>query len=105
MEGRMTPYRPPAQSILKAESIVFAIEKITGTRPYIQYSPQGADIYFSDSQIKAIRPVLTALLEKKPTPGDNINIHAAPIVAPIILKKVWPFALGLVALGYVLGKL
>jgi hypothetical protein len=98
-------YQPPAQTILKAEGILFAIEKLTGARPYIRYSPSGADIYFTPAQVASVRPVVTALLEKKPAPGDNINIHAAPIVAPIILKKAAPFVLGILVVGYILGKL
>lgn len=97
-------YQPPAQSILKAESIVYAIEKITGSRPYIQYSPGGTDIYFSAAQVRDVTRNISTMLEKKPSPADNINIHAVPIVAPIILKKVWPVALGLIALGYIIGK-
>ena len=101
-------YQPPAQAILKAEGIAYGIEKLTGYKPYIRYSTTGTDIYFSDIQIKALRPVVTSLVERPRVPGkpgETINIHAAPIVAPIILKKVWPFALGLVALGFILGKL
>ena len=98
-------FLPQTGTMLKAEAVALAIEKLTGEKPYISYAPAGTDLYFTPAQVEKIKPVLTALIDKKPTPADRINIHAAPIVAPIILKKAAPFIVGLVALGYVLGKL
>lgn len=96
---------PSTALVLQAEGINMAIEKLTGEKAYIQYSPGGADLYFTPQQIQRARPFLSAILEKKPSGKDNINIHAAPIVAPIILKKAAPLIIGLVAFGFILGKL
>ena len=96
---------PSTALILQAEGINLAIEKLTGEKAYIQYSPSGADLYFTPDQVQRARPFFTAILEKKPSGTDNINIHAEPIVAPIILKKAAPYIIGLVIVGYILGKL
>jgi hypothetical protein len=98
-------YQPPANMILKAEGTALALEKLTGQKAYISYSPSGADLYFTKTQIKTITPIIRALIAKKPSKTDNINIHMVPILAPIILEKAAPYILGCLAVGFLLGKL
>ena len=97
-------YSPPSNMVLKAEGTALALQSIFGEKAFIQYSQKGADLFYTPDQVKKIKSRLSVLIDKKPDPTGNINIHATPILAPIILKKAAPYLVALFLIGLIAGK-
>jgi hypothetical protein len=89
----------------KTEAIAFAFQKAIGTRPIVTY-PTGknyGDIQFTQAQKVILRKLLDKNMSDK---GESdVHIDLLPVVAPVLLKKVAPYAAGLLAVGYLAGKL
>jgi hypothetical protein len=51
--------------------------------------------------------ILRKLLDKNMSDKGESDVHIdlLPVVAPVLLKKVAPYALGLLAVGFLAGKL
>lgn len=97
-------YIAPLNAVLKAETASFGIEKLTGVKPYIKYSPAQTDIFFSKEQLPAARKNLNALFSRKAPPGEALNIHFMPVIAPMLIKQAAPVLLGALFLGIILGR-
>lgn len=86
----------------KAEAIAAAIQAATGERPDIVYRPDGtAQILFTENAAKNIR----SFLEKQAAKKSDIDISFLPVIAPLIIKKTWPFVAGAAGLFLLIGYL
>jgi len=92
------------QTTIKAEGIAAAINAATGQKSTVIYTPEGiAKISFSRDAQKNLQNYLYAQIQKK----TDIEIDFLPIVAPIVFKKVMPYAAAALAAllltGYIIG--
>jgi len=88
---------------LQAEALAFAIETATQEKPYVSYFADGhAELYFDKEQIPRLQSFVNTLIKKAP---GNVRINFAPVLIPVILKKILPVMLLLLAGGYLVGKL
>jgi hypothetical protein len=93
---------PSLSTRLQAEGIALAIDTFAQQKPLVAYQPDGtADVYFTQEQIAPLQAKLAELIAKKGT----VNIHAAPIVVPVLLKKLWPVILGIAGAGFLVAVL
>lgn len=97
--------QPTVTTQLKAQGIVAAIQAATGQGGNLVYNEDGTiKILFTQEQARGIRNFLEKQAQKK----SDISISWLPVLAPLIIKKTWPLALGaLVALlltGFIFGK-
>jgi hypothetical protein len=89
------------QTVATAESYAVALNALTGTPATAKHALDYSEVYFSD-------PAKTrAWIEDqlKPGPPGAVRIDFMPVILPVVLKRAVPVALGLVALGYLLGKI
>jgi hypothetical protein len=89
----------------KTEAIAFAFQKAIGTRPIVTY-PSGKN-YGSVQFTQEQKVILRKLLDKNMSDKGESDVHIdlLPVVAPVLLKKAAPYALGLLAVGFLAGKL
>jgi len=88
---------------VKAESIAIALSQIVGSKPIITYYSDHAEINFTPEQRIKLRSYLDMKL--KSTGEDNdLKINFEPVLIPILFKKVAPYIIGLIAIGYITGK-
>ena len=96
------------QTRLQAEGLVAAIYTVTGIKPQARYYTDGhAEIFFADQDVKKLRDYVDKLLSTKPkkTAATDVRVHALPILVPPVAKRALPYIIGLIALGYILGKI
>lgn len=88
---------------LKAEGIALALETITGQQPVIVDNETYYTIYWTYAQQKEI---LETLNEKLTSDGESeIRVEWFPIVRPMVIKKALPYAIGIFAVGFIVGKI
>lgn len=88
-------------SITKAKAVGLALKNITGVEPEYEYQDNRTRVYYPSSDIPAVRKKLQSIGSKT---GD-VMIDYMPVVAPELAKSVLPYAIGLIALGYIVGKI
>jgi hypothetical protein len=89
----------------KTEAVAFAFQKAIGTRPVVTY-PAGknyGEIKFTFDQKKLLQKLLDKNMSEKGQ--SDIHIDLLPVVAPVLLRKIAPYAIGLLAIGFLTGKL
>lgn len=87
----------------KAQALSIALEQATGERPEVQDMGDHIRVYWNTVDHKSIQSKIEKMISKK-EPGE-IRVEWLPVVTPIAIKKLLPLALGLVAVGFVVGKL
>jgi len=87
---------------LKAHGIALALEKVTGVEPIVEEK----ETYYSIHWLPAEQSqVLQNLSDRLPETGDSdIRIEWFPVVRPVIIKKALPYAIGIFAAGFLIGK-
>lgn len=79
----------PATTVLKAGLIKAAIDKLAGGSCILIQRENSIKIVLTDPQKLWFQRFLDAQLDMKRKP--DIEIDALGIVAPVILKRIWPF--------------
>lgn len=88
---------------LKAEGIALALEKLTGQEPIIQDNETYYSLYWTNAQQAEI---LETLNEKFASGGESeIRVEWFPVVRPVVIKKALPYAIGIFAAGFIIGKI
>lgn len=87
----------------KTEAISAVIRAVTGDDPIIEDHGSYQKIAFTPSQQIKIRAYIERQLDKKPAPSD-IRIDTDPIVLPIAIKKIAPFLIAALAVGFFVGR-
>jgi len=90
------------QTIGKAQLFGAALKQITGVEPSYIYEDNFVRIYFEPDRLKQVQAKLQKMAASGPS---DVRIDWFPIVSPIAIKKAAPFAIGLLAAGYLLGKI
>lgn len=90
-------------TLTKGKAVGFALEQVTGKEPVVQDMGDYIKIYWKDEDIPAITKKINDITSKEEK-GD-IRVDWMPVVAPIAIKKALPYAVGILVVGYVLGKI
>jgi len=90
---------------LKAEAIAAALYALTGERPQMT---QGTDAHGGYTQItpsKRQNEIMVTMISEwlAKSPGD-VRLDLSGVFLPILLKRGWPYMLGMSAVGFGVGK-
>lgn len=91
------------QSIAKAKALALALQKITGVEPSLSYETDHVLIYYQPDRLKQVQTYVEKIAASGKKPGD-VRVNWMPVVTPFAVKKAVPYVLGILAVGYVLGK-
>lgn len=90
---------------LKTNAISVFLAFVTGENPIIEKHPEFNEILLTENQIKILREKLTDFLERAP---GNVRMNLNPVFIPVVIKKYWPWVVGIsagvLALGFILKK-
>lgn len=87
---------------LKATGYALALGQMTGEQPNVKLENGSQVVYWSEDQLKRLSVKFTNMMDQPP---GEVQVQAAPIFYPYIIKKVVPYVLGAAAVGYLVGKL
>ena len=89
------------QTIATAEAYAAAINSLTGTPATVVHKANYSEVSFSNPR------ATEAWIEEQLKPGEpgDVRLNFMPVVLPVVLKRAVPVALGLLAVGYLLGKI
>jgi hypothetical protein len=89
------------QSIATAEAYAAAIYQLTGTPATVVHKKDYSEVSFSNPR------ATQEWIENQLKPGDpgDVRLNFLPVVTPVILKRVVPAALAVLAVGYLIGKI
>lgn len=88
-------------SIAKAKALSVTLERLFGVQPRVEYLQTKSRVYFAPEDLPTVRRNFAAMSSKGP--GD-LEFDWLPVFRNDILKSALPYALGVLAIGYVLGK-
>lgn len=80
---------PQAATTVKAEAVSAAIALFTGERPVKDVSGETITIRFTQAQVKQLQALLSDWLG---SPSGPLRIDVAPVVVPVMLKRMFPYA-------------
>jgi hypothetical protein len=90
------------QTTLKASAIQIAARELTGISPEIEQYPDHVRLFWTPENQRAMQQYIENQL--KPRPAGDVQIDVAPILLPLGVKKVLPYALGILAIGFIIGR-
>lgn len=98
------------QLTLKRQATALAwselINNATGERPIVINQPNGVKINWKPGQAKKMQEYLNESIDAESSPDDlNVDVDLAPVVIPLILKRYWQYAGGLMLAVYFLGRM
>lgn len=84
--------------------IAAALDSLTGVGAAKVTSENGRyTVTPSPEQIEPLQRIISGSISKAKSPSDvTVNLRAA--YGPVLVKEGWPYVLGIVALGFLLGK-
>ena len=92
------------QTIAKAKATGLIHKNLLGIEPEYDYQDDHVKLHYTGSNLNQVREKINQIATTSKKPGD-VRIDFIPMIAPVGIKKALPYALGAVALGYILGKL
>lgn len=87
----------------KSEAVAALIRAVTGEDAIIQDMGTYQKISFSPSQQVRIRDYIERQISAKRQPSD-ILVDVNPILLPIAIKRLAPFLIASLALGFLIGR-
>jgi len=87
---------------LKKTVWITALATITGEDPIVKEYDTYTDIILTDSQVQFLKEKLTKWDQSDP---GEVRINVKPVLLPWVVKKYWPWAVGAVVGGFLLGKI
>lgn len=91
------------QTIAKAKATGLILKNLLGVEPEYDYQENYVRLYYTGNNLNQVRERVNEIAATSKKPSD-VRIDFIPFVAPVGIKKVLPYALGAVALGYIIGK-
>lgn len=90
-------------AITKAQALGLAMQKITGIEPSYDYKPDHVLVYWQPDRLKRMQGYVEKLASSGRKPGD-VRVNWMPVITPFAIKKAVPYIVGMLAVGYILGK-
>jgi hypothetical protein len=91
------------QTIAKAKATGLILKNLFGIEPEYDYQENHVRLYYTGNNLNQVREKIDQIATTSTKPSD-VRIDFIPMVAPAGIKKALPYALGAVAIGYILGK-
>lgn len=91
------------QTIAKAKATGLILKNLLGIEPEYQYFDNYVRLYYSNENLPKVQSRINQIAVNSSKPGD-VRIDFMPMVAPVAIKKIVPYAIGAIAIGYILGK-
>lgn len=91
------------RSIAKAQALGLALKKTTGIEPSYVYETDHVLIYYEPDRLKQMQEYVEKIAASGRKPGD-VRVNWMPIITPFAIKKAVPYVVGILAIGYFLGK-
>lgn len=91
------------QTIAKAKATGLILKNLFGIEPDYDYQENHVRLYYTGNNLNQVREKIDQIATTSKKPSD-VRIDFIPMVAPTGIKKALPYALGAVAIGYLLGK-
>jgi hypothetical protein len=88
--------------IATAQGYGFLMKQMFGVEPDYDYQGDYVRVYYSKDKLPGVQRNIEGMSAEKP---GSIRVDWFPMVAPLAAKKAIPIAVGLVAVGFILGKL
>ncbi len=82
---------PSTQTRLQAEAIAAALVLVTGERPLLRTDGDSITVVFTEAQKLKLQDLLKDWLE---TPQGNLRVEVAPVVMPVVLRRIAPWLFG-----------
>lgn len=92
------------QTIAKAKTTGLILKNLLGIEPEYQYFDNYVRLYYPAENLPKVQDKINQIAVNSSKPGD-VRIDFFPIVAPVAIKKVAPYAIGAIVAGYLLGKM
>lgn len=89
------------EALSRAGMIAAALRGITGIEARVVGKPQYAAIQWGPSEAAALRGWVERQTSK--APGD-IRVEYMPALTPLMVRKAIPWVIGVLAVGYLAGK-
>lgn len=89
------------ESIAKAKAYGFGLEQFFGVKPDYEYYTDHVRIYYQPDRLKQVQAKINAMAAEGPS---DVRIDWVPMVTPQVMKTALPYALGLLGIGFLLGK-
>lgn len=90
------------QSIAKAQGTGLLLEQLFGVPVAYEYNPDHVRVYYQPDRLKQVQGKIATMAAGGP--GD-VRIDWFPMISPVALKQAAPYAVGLIAAGFLLGRL
>lgn len=90
------------KSVAKAQVYGLALKEIFGQSPSYNYEGDHVRIYYQPDRLVKVQQRIKDMSSRSPS---DVRIDWLPIVQPQMIKKALPFAVGIFAVGYIIGKL
>lgn len=90
------------QTIAKAQGTGLLLEQLFGVPVSYEYNPDHVRVYYQPDRLKQVQGKVQTMASGGP--GD-VRIEWFPMVSPVVLKTAAPYAIGLIAAGFILGRL
>lgn len=91
------------QTIAKAKTTGLILKNLLGIEPEYQYFDNYVRLYYSAENLPKVQDKINQIAINSSKPGD-VRIDFIPMVQPLAIKKIAPFAIGAIVTGYILGK-
>jgi hypothetical protein len=92
------------QSIAKAQAVGKLLYSFTGIEPQYTYYDDYVNVFYKQSDIPAIQSKIDSLIKNNSGKKSDIQIDYLPLISNLLIKKVLPYGLGLILIGYIIGK-
>lgn len=90
------------QSIAKAQGTGLLLEQLFSVPVSYDYQPSHVRVYYQPDRLKQVQGKIATMAAGGP--GD-VRIDWFPMISPVALKQTAPYAIGLIAAGFLLGRL
>lgn len=90
------------ESIGKSKAYGFALEQFFGEKPSYSYETDHVKIYYTPDKLKRVQARIASMASSGPS---DVRISWVPMMTPQIMKSALPYAIGLLVVGYGLGKI
>lgn len=89
---------------IKAEAVAAALGKLTGARPVVHDVGGRAVIRWRDEDLPVARAWLDTQLSKGGGAPADVSVDLVPVVTPYAARTVLPVVLGVLLVGYIMGR-
>jgi hypothetical protein len=91
---------------IKTQAYAAAITALTGKYPEIIRTDETNYIELYPDQVEKAQEYLISMIEAEPS---DVQINVKPVIVPVVLKKYWPWLVGIpsgiVLLSFILGRI